>query len=266
MNRSRDIDRILDRWMDDGPSVVVDRVIAGAMTDIQTTRQRGARWAPLKELFMTWKHAVVVVGLAAVIIVGIAAYQYVSGGGQRAGHLAESPQIVSASPEAAPSAPDLAEIVVTNDNAPEGWAVEWTLRGREALAYLIRYGQVSNATPGFIDARATEICSSIGLGCGISWGALYESEADAEAAFDLFHAEMQVGWGLGDRAQSIGLGEDEGHDYGNNLGNAPANQAKLWRKGTLLLGVIGLAELDAVAELESDELRPVAEEMNSRSR
>ena len=46
MNRSRDIDRILDRWMDDGPSVVVDRVIAGAMTDVQTTRQRGNRWAP----------------------------------------------------------------------------------------------------------------------------------------------------------------------------------------------------------------------------
>ena len=52
----------------------------------------------------------------------------------------------------------------------------------------------------------------------------------------------------------------------NNLGNAAANHAKLWRKGTLLLGVIGLAELDTFAELESDELRPVAEEMNSRSR
>ena len=266
MNRSRDIDRILDRWMDDGPSVVVDRVIAGAMTDIQTTRQRGSRLAPLKELFMTWKHAAVVVGLAAVITVEIAAYQYVSGGGERPGDLGESPEIVSASAEAATSAPDLADIVVTNHNVPEGWAVEWTLRGREALAYLIRYGQVSNATPGFIDARATEICSSIGLGCGISWGALYESEADAEAAFDLFHAEMQVGWGLGERARSIGLGEDEGHDYGNNLGNAPANHAKLWRKGTLLLGVIGLAELDPVGELESDELRPVAEGMNSRSR
>lgn len=267
MNRSRDMDRILDRWMDDGPSVVVDRVIAGAMTEIQTTRQRRARWAPLKELSMTMRHAAMVLCLAAVVVIGIAAYQSLSGEGQGVGDLAESPRIVSASevPEAS-SAPDLEDIVVTNENAPEGWTVEWTLRGREALAYLIRYGQVSNATPGFIDARATEICSSIGLGCGISWGALYESEADAEAAFDLLHAEMQVGWGLGDRAQSIGLGEDEGHDYGNNLGNAPANHAKLWRKGTLLLGVIGLAELDTVAELESDELRPVAEEMNSRSR
>lgn len=265
MTSSRDTDRILDRWMDEGPRAVADRVMAGAMTEVQTTRQRTARWVALKEIFRTLKPAAAVVGLAAVIIFGIAAYQYVSGGGQRAGDLAESPH-VRASPEPAPSAPDLADIVVTNDNAPEGWAVEWTLRGREALAYLIRYGQESNATPGFIDARATEICSSIGLGCGISWGAVYESEADAEAAFDLFHAEMQVGWGLGDRAQSIGLGEDEGHDYGNNLGNAPANHAKLWRKGTLLLGVIGLAELETVAELESDELRPVAEEMNSRSR
>ena len=77
---------------------------------------------------------------------------------------------------------------------------------------------------------------------------------------------MQVGWGLGDRARSIGFGEDEGHDYSNNLGNAPANHAKLWRKGTLLLGVIGLAELDTVAELESDELRVVAEQMDARVR
>ena len=69
MSHSRDTDRILDEWMGDGPGVVADHVIAGAMTEIQTTRQRGARWAPLKELFMTWKHAAVVVGLAAVIIV-----------------------------------------------------------------------------------------------------------------------------------------------------------------------------------------------------
>lgn len=211
---------------------------------------------------MTMKPAAMLAGIAAVIIVGIAAYQLMPEGGPSTG----SPSVGADVTSPSPTAPDLAEIVVTSENAPEGWAVEWNLSGREALAYLIRYGAVSNATPGFIDARATEICSSIGLGCGISWAALYESEADAEAAFDLFHAEMQVGWGLGDRARAIGFGEDEGHDYSNNLGNAPANHAKLWRQGTLLLGVIGLAELDSVAELESSALRPIAEEMNARSR
>ena len=255
MSRSRDIDRLLDRWMDDGPTVVADRVIAGAMTEIQTTRQHGAGRVLLKELFMTMKPAAMVVGLVAVVIVGIAAYRLMPDGSQTIGN--------SPSPSAAP---ELAGIVVTSENAPEGWAVDWTLRGREALAYLIRYGQVSNATPGFIDARATEICASGGQGCGISWAALYGSEADAEAAFDLFSGEMQVGWGLGIFGQALGRGEDEGHSYRNNLGNAPAHHAYLWRNGTLLLGVLGLAGVDTVAELESDALRSVAEEMNARSR
>ena len=61
--------------MDDGPRVVADRVIAGAMTEIQATQQRGARRASLKELFITMKPAAMVVGLAAVIILGVAAYQ-----------------------------------------------------------------------------------------------------------------------------------------------------------------------------------------------
>jgi hypothetical protein len=52
MTHERDLDHMLDRWMDDGPTVVADRVIAAAMTDVHTTRQRDARWAPLKELFI----------------------------------------------------------------------------------------------------------------------------------------------------------------------------------------------------------------------
>jgi hypothetical protein len=251
MTHSRDTDRILDRWMDDGPRVVADRVIAGAMTEIQTTRQRGARRALLKELFMTWNHAAIVLGPAAVIIVGIATYQYLSGGGQGAADLAESPRDVGAS--------ELPDIVVTNENAPEGWAVDATLRGREVLAYLIRYGQVSNATPGFIDGRATDFCAE-GHGCGTSWVALYGSEAGAEAAFSVLHGEMQVGWGLGADDEALGFGEDEGSSYRNNLGNAAANHAYLWRKGNLLLGVLG------VGELEGDGLRPFAEELNTRSR
>jgi hypothetical protein len=52
MTHERDLDHMLDWWMDDGPTVVADRVIAAAMTDVHTTRQRDARWAPLKELFI----------------------------------------------------------------------------------------------------------------------------------------------------------------------------------------------------------------------
>src|SRR5918992_1030007 len=53
MTHDRDLDRMLARWMDDGPTAVADRVVDAALTDVHTTRQRGARWATLKELFMT---------------------------------------------------------------------------------------------------------------------------------------------------------------------------------------------------------------------
>jgi len=266
MTSSRDTDRILDRWMDEGPRAVADRVIAGAMTEIQSTRQRTSRWAGLKEIFMTLKPAAVVLGLAGVIIVGIATYQSLSGQGRGAGDPAELPRIVSPSevPRAS-SPPDVADIVVTNENAPEGWTVDATLRGREVLTLLIRYGEVSSSTAGFIDARATEFCAE-GQECGLSWVALYESVADADAALAHVHDEMLAGWGLGFDGQGLDLREDQGHAYSNNLGNAAAHDAYLWRNGTLLLGVIGLAVPEGEAELEHDALRSVAEDMSARSR
>src|SRR5688572_3852233 len=81
MTQERDLDRVLDRWMDDGPTIVADRVIATAMTDVHTTRQRGARWALLKELFMTMKPAMTMLGIAAVAIVALAAFQILAEGG-----------------------------------------------------------------------------------------------------------------------------------------------------------------------------------------
>jgi hypothetical protein len=416
MTRSRDTDRNVDRWMDDGPTLVADRVIAAAMTEIQTTRQRGAQWAPLKEIFMTRKLAVMVVGLAAVIILGIAAYQLIPGGGLRIGGpetartvtVAELPGIVLAANQApegmthdgtyqgrdtllrpiisvqgadaapyieqpgfvdgrysefsdgvsgllswaalfesvedaerarglyagelqspdgyaldtveaielgdagsyydadaqdsvqvylwrvenlvlaaatygefdsdrlrsiaeqtdvrarvgaagvnSPIAADMAEIVVTNENALEGLAVNATLRGREALAHLIRYGELRDATPGFIDGCATDFCTE-GQECGTSWVALYRSDADAEAAFSIFHGEMIVGWGMGAYPEALGFGEDDGYAYRNNMG-APHRQAYVWRKGNLVLGVLGAAEL-------GDALRSLAEGMEARSR
>ncbi len=80
MTHERDLDRVLDRWMDDGPTVVADRVIATAMTDVHTTRQRGARWVLLKELFMTMKPAATLLAVTLVAALGIAVYQFLLGG------------------------------------------------------------------------------------------------------------------------------------------------------------------------------------------
>lgn len=53
MTTDHDLDRLLDRWMDVGPTVVADRVVSAAMTDIHTTRQRGGRWLPWRIPYMT---------------------------------------------------------------------------------------------------------------------------------------------------------------------------------------------------------------------
>lgn len=246
MSRSRDIDPILDRWIDDGPTVVADRVVAGAMTEIQATPQRGARRASLRELFTTMKPAAMVVGLAALIILGVAASQLTPDG---------NPRIGTAPVSAA--APDLGAIVVTNDNAPEHWAVNATFRGNDALAHLIRYGEPRDATAGFVDGRATDFCTE-DQECGTSWVALYRSDADAEAAFSLFHGEMIVGWGMGTDPEALDFGEDGGYAYRNNMGG-PHRQAYVWRQGNLVLGVLGVAEL-------GDSIRSLADDMDARSR
>ena len=80
MTHERDLDHVLDRWMDEGPTVVADRVIAAAMTDVHTTRQRGARWALLKELFVTMKPAATIAIIVAVAVLGLAAYRVFLGG------------------------------------------------------------------------------------------------------------------------------------------------------------------------------------------
>lgn len=130
MNQQRDLDRVLDRWMDDGPTVVADRVIAAAMTDVHTTRQIGARWAPLKELFMTMKPATTVVAVIAIAALGIAVFQFVLGGGTR--NIGDDP-LPTATPrpfEDAPGALEPGRYASSIDSVqiaytvPAGWANE----------------------------------------------------------------------------------------------------------------------------------------------
>jgi len=81
MTHDRDLDHVLDRWMDDGPTVVADRVIAAAMTDVHTTRQRGARRAQLKELFMTHlpQPLAPILGAVVLIVAGVGLYAALTG-------------------------------------------------------------------------------------------------------------------------------------------------------------------------------------------
>jgi hypothetical protein len=249
MTQERDLDRVLDRWMDDGPSIVADRVIATAMTDVHTTRQRGARWALLKELLMTMKPALTVLGIAAAAIVGFAAFQILAGGGG-----VGTPRGITAD--------DLTAIVIAPDDPPPGMGHDRTndtdavllrpvisVTGLEAVPYLEQ--------PGYVAGRYTEFSDpTAGL---LSWAVLFESGEDAQRSLDLYIDEVEsaAGYGLGNRAD-LDFG-DEGGFWDDD---DPENdvQVVLWRSGNLVMAAATYGDFDP------DELRSIAEQMDSRAR
>jgi hypothetical protein len=254
MTHERDLDRVLDRWMDDGPTVVADRVIATAMTDVHTTRQRGARWVSLKEILMTTKPALTLVALSVIAVLGIAAYQLLWVGGL-VGEPPE-PRIVAAS--------ELPEIVMNADEAPPGMNLDGiytdgndvkqrpivSATGPDAAPYLEQPGFLAGRYTEFSDAQANVI---------LSWVALYETPADAERALALYADELQseAGYGLSRRA-AVDLG-DEGAYYDDD---DPQDDAKvyLWRVGNLVMAAATIGDYDP------DQMRSVAEGMDERAR
>jgi hypothetical protein len=246
MTHERDLDHVLDRWMDDGPTVVADRVIAAAMTDVHTTRQRGARWTSLKELFMTMKPAMTVLGIAAVAIVGLVTFQILAGGGGIG-----APRVITAD--------DLPDIVIAPGEQPDGMGHDSTydderilirpiisVQGVDAIPYLEQ--------PGFVAGRYTEFSNDqAGL---LSWAALYETPGDAQRGLALYVDEVQseAGYGLGNRVE-IDLG-DEGAFY-DDVDPEDDAQVYLWRNGSLLMAAATYGDFDP------EVLRTVAEQMDT---
>ena len=71
MTHDRDLDAVLDRFLDEGPTRLADRVVAAAMTDVRTTRQRGARGALLEDFLMRFQPLAAPLAMAAVLAVAI---------------------------------------------------------------------------------------------------------------------------------------------------------------------------------------------------
>jgi hypothetical protein len=253
MTHQRDLDRVLDRWMDEGPTIVADRVIATAMTDVHTTRQRGARWAPLKELFMTMKPAAALVAVTLIAALGFAAYQLWAGDGIGR---APEPRIFAAS--------ELPEIVMNADEAPPGMELDgiYTDRNEVLLRPIISVegpeAQPYTEQPGFVAGRFTEFSNEqSGV---LSWASLFETTADAERALAVYVEEVQSasGYGLMSRVDAA-LG-DEGAFYSD--GNDPEFNAQvyLWRVGNLVLAAATYGDFDP------GELGRLAEGMDDRAR
>ena len=251
MTHDRDLDRVLDRWMDHGPTIVADRVIATAMTDIHTTRQRGARWALLKELLMTNKPAAAVLGIAAAIVVALAAFQILDGGGIGASRTI--------------TAEDLPQIIANAENVTGAESVDRVVEGETAAISPMRSTFVVDL-PGWVDGRTHDLCGDDG--CLEAWVALFDTEANAAAAFEFYRAEFESdAWGIPSSARSEpdDLG-DEAVLYSGvadpgtgGVSGAFLDGIYFWRVDNLLMAVIGVADFD------DDALRAIADDMTARA-
>jgi hypothetical protein len=266
MNTRSDFDDQLRAWADLGDERLPSRYLDAALAQIETTRQRGAWWRPLEGILMNLKPAAPFIGIAAVVILAIATYQFIG-----------RPDVGDSNPSPIPSQlnEELLSIVVTDAIAPGGMTVYQTLRGSSALD---ASGAAPSDSPGFVDAVLTDFDRD-DLHVGDhedryrTFVAEFETVADAKRAFDAGVANLLSpdGWALTtpadvadlrpefDRDPALG---DESAFYvrGPNEYGFPRLSVYFWRVGNLLLQAVDYHPYDRVGLMAS-----VAEGMDARA-
>ena len=260
MNRERDFDQTLRHWLDDGADQAPERFVWAALEETERIAQRGAWQVSLEGLFMKLKNAAPYLGIAAVIVLAIAAYQVFAG--PNIGNSGPSP-----SPTATPrvfATEDLSKIVFNGRTAPEGMIVDGTTVGSPALRVPLPPDTEIDETA-FIDALMTNLDSNE-TGGYVSWGALFETAADAKAAFD-FVADQHgsAGWGMAPSSTDAGLGDESVTFTGAAYDIFETNIVHLWRVGNLVLAAVAVGDV-AVGDVNADRLLAFAKLMDEHAR
>jgi hypothetical protein len=254
MNREPNFDRTLRRWLDDGAEHAPERFVWAALEDVAQTNQRGAWVALLEGTLMKLKPAAPMLGVAAVVLLAIAMFQFVGG------------NVGGPSPTPTPrtfSAEDLSRIVASEDDPPNGMSFARSNSGPVALVVELRPGGPAIDQSAFVDALVNYFDASDqadGYGGYVSWSALFETEADAEVAYDFIvtEHESEEGWGMARDPDDPGLG-DESVSYTGAAYDWTASHTILWRVDNLLLAAVGVENYDAAL------VRSVADAMNDRA-
>jgi len=79
MNRDRNVEDIVARWVDEGPDAAPERFVWAALDAVEHTPQRGSWRIALENMPMIAKLVVPIVGAAAVLVLAILAYQQFGG-------------------------------------------------------------------------------------------------------------------------------------------------------------------------------------------
>jgi hypothetical protein len=260
MNRERDFDQTLRHWLDDGADQAPERFIWAALDDVERTAQRGAWQASLEGLFMKLKNAAPYLGVAAAVVLAVAAYQVLV-----------APNVGGPGPSPTPTptprvftTEDLPKIVFNGRTAPEGMIVANTTIGSPALRVPLPPDTVIDETA-FIDALMTNL-DSTETGGYVSWGALFETAAGAEVAFDFIASQHgSAGWGMARSSVDPGLGDESVTFTGAAYDLFETNIVHLWRVENLVLAAVAVGDV-AVGDLNADLLLTLAGLMDDRAR
>jgi hypothetical protein len=259
MTRERDFEHVLRSWIEEGADLAPERFVWSALEAVETTRQRGAWQASLEGLIMKLKPAAPILGVAAAVVLAIAAFQLF--GGNVGGPNTPTP---TPSPRAFTSA-DLPNIILTDANAPAGFTVDATETGLEALTRPFKTGGPMIDQVAFVDALMNNL-NSTETGGYVSWAALFETAADAEVAFDYVADEHgSVGWGMARSSVDPGLGDESATYTGAAYDIFETNIVHLWRVNNLVLAAVAVGDV-AVGDANADQLLELAELMDDRAR
>lgn len=261
MNRKQDFDHTLRQWLDEGADQAPERFVWAALEDVERTAQRGAWRASLEGILMKLKPATPFLGVAAAVLLAIAAYSLF--GGNVGGPTTPTP-IPIPIPRVFTTA-DLPTIILTAANAPDGLTVDATTTGYEALNTPLRSGTAIMNLTGFTDARMTNL-NSTEAGGYVTWSALYETTAEAEAAFDFLLAEHEsaAGWGL-KRSPAAPLLGDQSVMYDGAAYTFDDARIHLWRVNNLLLAAVALDVVAVDSEMAA-RVDEIANGMDERAR
>jgi len=72
MSGDQDIERLLDRWLADGPDEVADRVVDRALETVERTMQRRAVRTPWRYLTMSMPARLAIAAAAVIVILVLA--------------------------------------------------------------------------------------------------------------------------------------------------------------------------------------------------
>jgi hypothetical protein len=260
MNVERNTDRRLRAWVAEGIDRAPERFVWAAIDEVERMPQRRPWRTALDGLSARLRPVAGVLAGAGAVVAAVVVLLQVVGPIDRPGPAGRDFTL-----------PDLDRIVLWEDTRPSTWRLDNLVSNPdEVLRIPVRSmtdGQLEalEHPPGYISGRYTDFTGQDAA--YMSWGTVFESAADAAAAFPFFQNEMSspAAWGL--RPRPIELG-DGGFVYEGEttafvspptgVDPIPAT-VYLWRDGNALLAVGGWFNFDA------DELRTVAEGMDARA-